>query len=683
MLDKATIVEDAAPPYMEWLTKDKASAENELRRQRLREYQAQYIPLKNSELQQLIRQKRKLARYLGRARYDELVTKYRSLSDDLRSLQGRYQEIRHCYENGDRSPGLVQEGRIILRQGKQLKSAYARIKGMLADLRPVYDAYDQARRRIEQHHRSLAYQREEKQRTRQGYREVKTVARLIKATWKITPGCHYIKRINAKRQKNIVARFQKPPKISADAIYLKLKTSSRQIFGYNPSIPYSVLIRNLVDPDVSLKNLTHVVGRPVRVEYGKNQSIWFVVDRLGSLDGLPLVVPFGKFMAEFPFNRRDLIPLPAGVVDGRRVIWTYLEHYPHVLVGGSTRSGKSNLLNAYITTLVGTQSPDDVRLFTFDLKEGVEFQRWKQIPHFAGSVDHIDQVLPALHSIIELMKARYKMFKELGAVKYSEVRRTHTELALPRLVIIMDELGTFVGNKETNEIHTAIRELTAKGAAAGVHVIAATQTPTVEVIPGLIKNNMDSRMAFHCANNTASQVIIDVADAAKLADVPGRVIAKLGANMYPAQSPLCDPSAMRDAMDIATEAYGDDPLPFPELSDGKSESHTVHPVAQKAWTKERVATFCLAYLNGKLSARSAHERLAAMNVTVARSTLDDLIKQIKAEGRVLVDGQIYGFRREGQAWIMVAQVPEDHTHTLQEEIPATGQEIEQSDEVVA
>jgi S-DNA-T family DNA segregation ATPase FtsK/SpoIIIE len=192
---------------------------------------------------------------------------------------------------------------------------------------------------------------------------------------------------------------------------------------------------------------------------------------------------------------------------------------PHLLVAGATGSGKSVCINGMIISLLYKSSPDDVKLIMIDPKV-VELGMYNGIPHLLiPVVTDPRKAAGALAWAVQEMLTRYNLFAEkkvkdlTGYNNY--VRRTREGEKLPRIVIIIDELADLM-MAAPKEVQDSICRLAQMARAAGMHLVIATQRPTVDVITGLIKSNVPSRIAFRVSSQTDSRVILDIGGAEKL-----------------------------------------------------------------------------------------------------------------------------------------------------------------------
>ncbi len=184
----------------------------------------------------------------------------------------------------------------------------------------------------------------------------------------------------------------------------------------------------------------------------------------------------------------------------------------NILIGGTPGSGKSNLINIIINCLIQNNS-DDVKLLLFDLKEGVELIRYNCLPNLLKPViTNTSIVEDELIYLVSEMNRRYYKIKNAGYRNLKEYRKKLNDI--PYLVVIIDELAEIVLN--VKDCENQLKRIAQKGRAAGIHLIIATQRPSVDIVNPIVKASMNTRIAFHVASNVDSRVILDKAGAEKL-----------------------------------------------------------------------------------------------------------------------------------------------------------------------
>lgn len=219
------------------------------------------------------------------------------------------------------------------------------------------------------------------------------------------------------------------------------------------------------------------------------------------------------------------VPFAVGKdIVGKNVI-TDIARMPHLLIAGATGSGKSVCINTIIMSILYKTSPEKVKLLLIDPKV-VELSVYQKIPHLIiPVVTDVRKASAALNWAVAEMQKRYNLFAAAGirdlegynalAASYRNEDGYPEREPLPRIVIIVDELADLMMTSK-NEVENAICRLAQLARAAGIHLIIATQRPSVDVITGLIKANMPSRIAFSVTSQIDSRTILDMAGAEKL-----------------------------------------------------------------------------------------------------------------------------------------------------------------------
>lgn len=209
------------------------------------------------------------------------------------------------------------------------------------------------------------------------------------------------------------------------------------------------------------------------------------------------------------------------------VVTCRLDKMPHMLIAGATGSGKSVCMNTIITSLLLRTKPDEVKMLLIDPKK-VEFTPYHKIPHLIGPViNDPAQANNALKVIVKIMDERYDLFSKAGVrniqvynekvkIEKQTVDENHPQLKpLPYIVVIIDELADLM-QVAGKEVEGSIQRITQLARAAGIHLIVATQRPSVDVITGVIKSNIPSRIAFAVSSGIDSRTILDQVGAERL-----------------------------------------------------------------------------------------------------------------------------------------------------------------------
>ncbi|TDK61434.1 DNA translocase FtsK [Bacillus salipaludis] len=206
-------------------------------------------------------------------------------------------------------------------------------------------------------------------------------------------------------------------------------------------------------------------------------------------------------------------------ISGKPIV-TDLKKMPHGLIAGATGSGKSVCINTILVSLLFKASPEDLKLLLIDPKM-VELAPYNRIPHLVSPViTDVKAATAALKWAVEEMERRYELFAHTGVRdinRFNELAMEHKRYSdkLPFIVIIIDELADLMMMSPA-DVEEAICRIAQKARACGIHLIVATQRPSVDVITGLIKANIPTRIAFSVSSQIDSRTIIDISGAEKL-----------------------------------------------------------------------------------------------------------------------------------------------------------------------
>jgi DNA segregation ATPase FtsK/SpoIIIE, S-DNA-T family len=231
----------------------------------------------------------------------------------------------------------------------------------------------------------------------------------------------------------------------------------------------------------------------------------------------PNLVTLGDIFEDLPQSSSPLAVWLGKDISGQAV-WTDLARMPHVLIAGTTGSGKSGCINTILTSVLLRSSPDDVRMILIDPKR-IELGYYESIPHLLTPVvSSPKEAAAVLRNVVAEMERRYERLSVVRARNLPEANRalrSRGEQQLPYLLVVIDELADLM-MISPQEVEDCVIRLAQKSRAVGIHLVLATQRPSVDVITGMIKANVPSRIAFAVSSQTDSRVILDQAGAESL-----------------------------------------------------------------------------------------------------------------------------------------------------------------------
>ncbi len=231
----------------------------------------------------------------------------------------------------------------------------------------------------------------------------------------------------------------------------------------------------------------------------------------------PNLVTLGDIFEDLPQSSSPLAVWLGKDISGQAV-WTDLARMPHILIAGTTGSGKSGCINTILTSVLLRSSPDEVRMILIDPKR-IELGYYESIPHLLTPVvSSPKEAAAVLRNVVAEMERRYERLSSVRARSLPEANRalrSRGEAQLPYLLVVIDELADLM-MISPQEVEDCVIRLAQKSRAVGIHLVLATQRPSVDVITGMIKANVPSRIAFAVSSQTDSRVILDQAGAESL-----------------------------------------------------------------------------------------------------------------------------------------------------------------------
>ncbi|MDH4102715.1 MAG: DNA translocase FtsK 4TM domain-containing protein [Thermoleophilia bacterium] len=231
----------------------------------------------------------------------------------------------------------------------------------------------------------------------------------------------------------------------------------------------------------------------------------------------PRLVTLGDIYDDLPASASPLAVWLGKDISGNSV-WTDLARMPHLLIAGTTGSGKSGCINTILTSTLLRATPDDVRMILIDPKR-IELGYYESIPHLMTPVvSSPKEAAVVLMNVVAEMDRRYERLSFVRARSLPEANRAlraRGEATLPYLLVVIDELADLM-MISPQAVEDCVIRLAQKSRAVGIHLVLATQRPSVDVITGMIKANVPSRIAFAVSSQTDSRVILDTAGAESL-----------------------------------------------------------------------------------------------------------------------------------------------------------------------
>lgn len=546
--------------------------------------------------------------------YEALLVLRDNLREELAPLHEQYHALKaHLSNNPDDADSCQQYKSV----RKAIKPKLERYQSVTSTLRPLYEKAQQLealQNMLDDHPIAVARMKKEAELRKALEREAEIYARLIQNTWTRLGMCH---RYTDKKGREKVDRVRfSNMAITLDGIHFKILTSSKTIWNnWKDHIPQGVYVESQLLSPQTLRECSIACQRQV-TGVSTNDGAWVIVHRLESVDGLMNEVGWDSVMERYPDHDHDGMPIPLGVTYNREVVWITLEEVPHWLVGGYTKSGKSNFINSSICALISNQPPDDLRLILIDLKGGVEFDFYKDIPHLHNDIiQDVGDIPQVLAEAEALMIERQQILKKANVKLIEDYNRKRPHDRMPRVLIVFDEVASYIGLGETTRRITAsLTTLVRIGRNVGIHVWLCTQRPDVQVITGAIKANMGMRASGRMQTTADSMTILGNGTAAALPDIKGRMVFQLGPEPFVAQTPHIHDDTLMSAVARAKQFSKPAPLVIPDIA-----------VTDLVWSPQRVIEISLVHLGGEITWKAIYEAAAGdLSANQAR----ELVKRI-------------------------------------------------------
>jgi hypothetical protein len=316
--------------------------------------------------------------------------------------------------------------------------------------------------------------------------------------------------------------------IRPDRMFFKIDNIRKMFwFGYKNVLPNGVKLSNLLDDKIML-DLSLAVQRPVTFEVTKNNGAWLVYHRIRKEDEIPTLVSYSDVMKLYPAESRKKLMIPAGVREGKRLVWVSMAEYPHALVAGTTGGGKSNAGHVMLCSLIDRHTPAEVKLLMVDLKGGLDLSQYAGIPHLVGKiVSEVPQVNDLLKAIDREMTKRFQTLLNSNC-KNIDVYNARYDEQIAHVFVFIDEFQQVLTGQHKAANMELLLKILAQGRAPGIHLIITTQTPKTDILPTLAQSNIGMKLVGRMETLGASMTALQSGDATKLPKIPGRMLLQVG-----------------------------------------------------------------------------------------------------------------------------------------------------------
>ncbi len=517
------------------------------------------------------------------------------------------------------------------------------IQATLDELQPTVELHQHYSGWLKYERAHRAELKEDAKRLKRRRKEMREEVKLLKDSmidvWRHADHCHYTYKDDGKEITK-VPEFDRVV-VKPDAHWMYVRISKKTIFGYRYKLPNAVLPHHLEDEDV-IKALKSVTKRDVHCIWTDSHQMVFRVSRLDSPSALPRMVKWSDAMRFYPRDD-SIMPYCIGATERHKWKWYDVKGKPHLLVAGSSESGKSNLVNGIIATNASMYSPRELRIVLIDMKGGIEFTHWDELPHVLWDmVKDVDEAEARLEHLVHIMKRRNGI---QAAVKAKNINAYNAKVdpdkRLERVLVVIDELNNFVGlGAQTERIHNLLALLTSQGRAVGIHVIMSTQHAEVKVIPGRIQTNAATRMCGWVPNIHASMNVLGTPEATRIDNIPGRFAANAGRENIVVQVPYITDQDIQGVVSSARQQWT-------EVTNELSDMQAAPTPAAIVWNEQRVLKECANLLAGHLSGQKLHLQLGTESP--GERHLCRMVNNLKETAESL---GVVELHETGQRWII-------------------------------
>ena len=357
-----------------------------------------------------------------------------------------------------------------------------------------------------------------------------------------------------RRKTNAIERVMQNFNIGAKVINI---VRGPKVTRYELSLPDGIPVQRVINIEKNISMALEAKSE-IRIEApipGKNAFGIELENDVSSIVGMRELLESTEFT-----NTTAPLPIAIGKDINGKVIIKSLPKMVHLLVAGSTGSGKSVFIHALMMSILYKYSPEDVRFIMVDPKR-VEFSMYRNLPHLMlpDVVCEHNKALNAIKWCVQEMDDRYEKLQTSecqNIEQYNKLPEVTSRKVpkMPYLVIVVDELAELMGSTYKKDFEAGIQRITQLGRAAGIHMVVATQRPSVNVITGTIKNNMPTRVAFALSSAVDSKTVLDIGGAEKLLGQGDMLFAPQDQNVKTRlQAAFCSNEEIKNALKYVKE----------------------------------------------------------------------------------------------------------------------------------
>lgn len=617
------LLDEPAPAPLATFTHTVISPENIALEQR----KERAVVLSRRQQRDMRRQIKTIEKQLHDADYSTLRFLYSQLKSQLEPLQERWNTLTAQLKESPDSDVVKAALELLKSEVEEPYQKWLQLKHQLRRLHPLWVERRNMLQVLEDQSLARERMKVERKQADELKRELRIYEQLIIACWNRLGFKHEFEKKGKRKIKSV--KFSRRV-VTLDAIYFQIDTGYKAISGkWFDNMPEGVYVAKHLLSEDTLMELSITCRHQVTGIYDKsgNSGAWVIVHRLESVDGLMNYVHYNDVMQRYPFQHKKRLPIPVGVAHNREVQWATLKDLPHWLIAGYTGSGKSNLVNVGICSLLSTQSPDDLRLVLIDLKGGMEFDTYRDIPHLHGGIiSEVDAVETMLADIVAVLYYRMKVIR--GTAKDIDVyRQRRPNEYMPRILLVFDEVASIGDHGQTTKRILQYLTLIGRlGRALGIHSWLCTQRPDTNVLTGAVKANMNPRISGRMSTASDSITVLGNGSAATLAAVEGRMIWMRGPDPMPIQTPHITEDAIFASIEKARNYPTPPDIPIPERK-----------VVDVVWTPEKIIELSLDHLGGKITWKAVYEAADDLSQSQAR----ELVKSIWQMDCIQFQGKQY------------------------------------------